>query len=862
MIQLDKLTLKSQEALVEAAQLATKLKNSHIEPEHLFYAFLNQSDSFIKDIFNRVGTSSKSFTEDLNQVILKFGIVEGSTQKIVPSSALINCFNTASAEAEKMSDLYISTEHFLISFFKKQTKPISNLIKKYDITLDSILKEIKEVRGENIIDNNDPETKYNALKKYSRNLTELAELGKLDPVIGRDEEIRRVIQVLSRRTKNNPVLIGEPGVGKTAIAEGLALRIINNDIPNVLSNKKLLSLDMGALVAGAKYRGEFEERLKTVIKEVSQSNGEIILFIDELHTLIGAGKADGAMDAGQLLKPALARGELRCIGATTLDEYRKYIEKDKALERRFQSVIVQEPSEADAVTILRGIKNKYEVHHGVRITDSAIVSAVKLSNRYITDRFLPDKAIDLIDEAASRLSIEINSVPSAIDDIRSNITHLQIEAEALKKEKDKESKKRVTEIDLEISNLKEEELNLTTKWDSEKSSINELKNTKIEIENIQNEMIKAEREGRLERVAELKYGMLPKLESKIQQLEKSASERKTNNSLLLEEVGPEEISIIVSRWTGVPITKMLASESEKLIHMEEQLNQKVIGQSEALSSVSNAIRRSRSGISDPNKPIGSFMFLGPTGVGKTETVKSLADFLFNSDEAIVRIDMSEFMEKHSVSKLIGAPPGYVGYDEGGQLTEQVRRRPYSVVLLDEIEKAHPDVFNILLQVLDEGRLTDSQGRTVDFKNTILIMTSNIASDAILDKSLGDHKKKDLIASALEDHFRPEFLNRMDDIITFNTLEPEMMSKIVHIQLSQFEKRLNDKGININIDKKAISYLSKKGYDPAYGARPLKRLIQNEVLNPIANKVIDKSLRNGSILNISATDLKLIFTVTD
>ena len=701
-----------------------------------------------------------------------------------------------------------------------------------------------------------PENKINVLKKYTRDLTEKAEKGHLDPVIGRESEIRRVIQILSRRTKNNPVLIGEPGVGKTAIAEGLAVRIVKKDVPEALLGRQLLSLDLAALVAGSKYRGEFEDRLKALIFEVTASQGKVLLFIDELHNLVGAGKTDGAMDAGQILKPALARGELRAIGATTLDEYRKFIEKDKALERRFQVLLVQEPTPEDALTILRGLKERYEVHHGVRIKDSALVSAVKLSHRYITERFLPDKAIDLIDEAASRLSIEINSVPQVIDENQRKIVQLQVEKKALLKEKDETSKKRVKEIEVLLKNLEEATKKLRFQWEKEKSSITSLKSLKKKMESLKQDIERAEREGELEKAAELKYGKLPELSKELKKRELEAESKALKKALLKEEVGSEEIADVVSQWTGIPVSKMLQTEVEKLLYMEEHLKSQVVGQDEALSLISNGVRRARAEISDPNRPTGSFIFLGPTGVGKTETAKALAEFLFDSRDSLVRIDMSEYMEKHSVSRLIGAPPGYVGYDEGGQLTEKVRRRPYSVVLMDEIEKAHPEVFHVLLQVLDDGRLTDGQGRTVDFKNTLLIMTSNLGSDVLTDKNLKDKEKKKVVMERVKTHFRLEFLNRVDEIILFRSLEEEMLSRIVTIQMNQVKERLKNKNITIELDKKALSYVGKKGFDPLYGARPVKRVIQKLILDPLAQKIIKGEIGEGDKILVKGNDLGL------
>ncbi|MDE0518861.1 MAG: AAA family ATPase [Bdellovibrionales bacterium] len=702
-----------------------------------------------------------------------------------------------------------------------------------------------------------PQEKSGILAQFSRNLTVLAEEGHLDPVIGRDMEIRRLIEVLARRTKNNPVLIGEPGVGKTAIVEGLALRIIKQDVPQVLWNKQVMALDLASMVAGSHFRGTFEARLKAIIKEVTASQGSIILFIDELHNLVGAGKTEGAMDAGQILKPALARGELRAIGATTLDEYRNFIEKDKALERRFQVVLVKEPDIPSAITILRGLKEKYEVYHGVRIKDSALVSAVKLSHRYINNRFLPDKAIDLIDEAASRLNIEINSVPAEIDEIRRQITHLQVEQKALKKEKDENAKNRLKVLEKEMAKLNKKYLSIQSQWEKEKKSISSLKQIKTEIEKTKTSIEKAEREARLDKVAELKYGALPELEKKLKQYnEKTKDPQKKTNNLLTEEVSPEEVAAAVSRWTGIPVSRMLESESHKLLNMEQNLYTQVVGQDQAIQLISDAIRRSRAGIADPHHPIGSFIFLGPTGVGKTETARALSHFLFDSREALIRIDMSEYGEKHQVSRLIGAPPGYIGHDEGGQLTEAVRRQPYSVILFDEIEKAHPEVFNILLQVLDDGHLTDSQGRKINFKNTILIMTSNIGSELYDSSSGKTHFNKANLNKELKKYFRPEFLNRIDEIISFNSLSQEHIAGIVSIQIKEVQNRLKEKNISLKLDQKAVDYLARKGFDPDYGARPLKRVIQRELLNPLANQIISKELKEGQTVEVTANDLSL------
>jgi ATP-dependent Clp protease ATP-binding subunit ClpB len=828
---MDKMTRKSQEAMQAAAQRAEALKNANVEPEHLLWALLNQSEGLIPRILEKLQTSAHVLQTQVESRIKKLPTLSGEA-KVAASPQLIKIFGSAEQIARGMEDAYISTEHFFLAYF--QDSEWKDIFKKLGLGQDKVMLALKEIRGSQKVTDEDPENKYEVLKKFTRDLTELAKEGKLDPVIGRDEEIRRVIQVLSRRTKNNPVLIGEPGVGKTAIAEGLAQRIVKQDIPENLVGKSLLSLDMGALIAGAKYRGEFEDRLKAVIKEVTQSEGQVLLFIDEIHTLVGAGKSEGAMDAGQLLKPALARGELHCIGATTLDEYRKYIEKDAALERRFQTVFVGEPSVEDAITILRGLKEKYEVHHGVRITDSAIVSAVKLSHRYITARFLPDKAIDLIDEAASKLGIEAKSVPEEIDKIERELMQLRIEREALKKEKDEVSKERLYKIETEIKTLSAQNQLLREQWDFERGGISEIKKVKEAIEATRLEVEKAERVGELGKAAELKYGRLPELEKQLKTFEaKSASSHggSTQKRLLNEEVTPQDIAEVVAKWTGIPLQKMLETETQKLLTMEANLQKRVVGQDHALTLIADAVRRSRAEISDPNRPIGSFMLLGPTGVGKTETVKALADFLFDDETAIVRLDMSEYMEKHSVSRLVGAPPGYVGYEEGGQLTEAVRRRPYSIVLLDEIEKAHPDVFNILLQVMDDGRLTDGQGRTVDFRNTLVMMTSNVPQEQ------------------LRSRFRPEFLNRIDEIITYNSLSAEQIHGIVSVQLRLVIERLKAKRIELRVSDSAINFLAQKGYDPVYGARPLKRVIQTDLLNPLSKKMIEGSLKNGDKVEV-------------
>lgn len=851
MSDIEKMTVKAQEAMQAAAKMAEEKSNSAVEPEHLFFQLVNQVDGFVPSVISAAGGQLGSVKRDIEIALARMPTVTGSSKRVVASPRLVSIFNRSEVEARALGDQYISTEHFLLSALSDAgPADFARLLKNAGLTRNKVEEAVSKLRGGRKITDDSPEGTMDALKKYARDLTQAANDGKLDPVIGRDEEIRRVIQVLSRRTKNNPVLIGEPGVGKTAIAEGLALRIIKGDVPEVLKGKRLISLDMGALIAGAKYRGEFEDRLKAVIKEVTDANGRIVLFIDELHTLVGAGKSEGSMDAGQLLKPALARGELRCIGATTLDEYQKYIEKDAALERRFQQVLVNEPSVEDAITILRGLKEKYEVHHGVRIRDSALVAAVKLSHRYITSRFLPDKAIDLMDEAASRLSIEIGSVPAEVDSLERERTQLQVEREALRREKDDVSRERLELIDEELEQLEEKVVKLRTQWESEKSGINALKDTKTKIDALRADIERAERGGQLEKAAELKYGRLPELEKKLKELDAAAeAKRPSDNRMLREEVGPEEIAEVVAKWTGIPVNRMLQSEQDRLLQMEDALRKRVVGQDHALGVVADAIRRARAEISDPNRPVGTFFFLGPTGVGKTETVKAVAEFLFDTDQAVIRIDMSEYMEKHAVARLIGAPPGYVGYEEGGQLTEQVRRKPYSVVLLDEMEKAHPDVFNVLLQVLDEGRLTDGQGRTVDFKNTVMIMTSNVGSHAIVDPDLTPEKREVLIQEALRAHFRPEFLNRIDETVIFNRLKPELLDGIVGIQLEQVVKRLADKRVELAFSTEAKRLLAEKGYDPIFGARPLKRVIQSEVLNPLAKDLIAGKIKAGERIEV-------------
>lgn len=843
-----KMTNKSQEAMQAAAKRAEVLKNSVVEPEHLFFELIEQEGGLVPRLLEEAQVKPKSIIPLLNQAFVKQPKLSQPAGQIYASNRLQKIFEAANKEALLTQDELISTEHFLLAMLKSDDSELKKIFKDSSIKLPAILEALKKIKGNKKVTSEDPENQYEVLKKYARDLTELAAAGKLDPVVGRDEEIRRVIQVLSRRTKNNPVLIGEPGVGKTAIAEGLALRIIQQDVPENLLGKKLMALDIGSLIAGAKYRGEFEDRLKAVIKEVTTSNGEIILFIDEMHTLVGAGKGEGAMDAGQLLKPALARGELRCIGATTLDEYRLHIEKDAALERRFQTVLVEEPSVDETITILRGLKEKYELHHAVQITDAAIVAAAKLSHRYITNRFLPDKAIDLIDEAASKLAIENRSVPEEIDEINRKILSLKVEVESLKKETDSSSVERRKKIEDELKTLSIQSQAQKEKWQLERRDIDQIKKLKLDIESVRNEISKTEREAQFEKAAQLKYGRLPELEKQLKAQEEVI--RNNTSALLKEKVDAEDIADVISKWTKIPVSKMLESDSQKLLRMEDVLKNRVIGQDHALQVVADAIRRSRAEIADPNRPMGSFIFVGPTGVGKTETVKALADFLFDDPQAIVRIDMSEYMEKHSVSRLIGAPPGYVGFEEGGQLTEAVRRKPYSVVLFDEIEKAHADVFNVLLQVLDEGRLTDSQGRTIDFKNTIIVMTSN----------LGANLGSEAIQTAIRQFFRPEFLNRVDDVIEFKHLEMKNMHKIVEIQLKEVFKRLEEKQIKLTVTPELINYLAARGFDPQFGARPLKRLIQNEILNPLARKLIGHEVKQNSSLLIDMKDQVVDFSI--
>ncbi|MDP8956116.1 MAG: ATP-dependent chaperone ClpB [Actinomycetota bacterium] len=853
----NKLTLKSQEALQTAQELARERNHQFVEPAHVLYALLSDAEGVVYPLLQRLQQSPRALRDRTEELLGRIPKVYGPQQEIYLSQQTSQALDRAFREAQQLTDEYVSSEHLFLALMETD-RDIGRLFKDAGVTRDGVLSALVEIRGRQRVTDQSPEEKYQALERYGRDLTDLARKGKLDPVIGRDDEIRRVIQVLSRRTKNNPVLIGEPGVGKSAIVEGLAQRVVAGDVPDGLKDKRVVQLDMGALVAGTKYRGEFEERFKAVLREIAESEGQIITFIDELHTIVGAGAAEGAMDAGNMIKPMLARGELRAIGATTLDEYRNHLEKDPALERRFQPILVGEPSVEDTIAILRGLKERYEVHHGVRIQDAALVAAAILANRYVTGRFLPDKAIDLIDEAASRLRIEIDSMPMEIDEVERRVKQLEIERAALKKETDRASKERLERLEQELADLQERSSGMKAHWHQEKEVIDRIRSLKSETENTRTEAERAERDGHLERAAELRYGTLVELQRQLDEANEALANLQSEQKMLKEEVDEEDIAEVVSKWTGIPVAKLMEGEVQKLVRMEEGLHQRVVGQHEAVEAVSNAIRRARAGLSDPNRPIGSFIFLGPTGVGKTELARALAEFLFDDERAMVRIDMSEYQERHTVSRLIGAPPGYVGYEEGGQLTEAVRRRPYSVILLDEIEKAHQDAFNVLLQLLDDGRLTDGQGRTVDFRNTVIVMTSNLGGPAFNESWLAWDEQKEKVLSEVRATFRPEFLNRVDEIIVFHPLGKTEIAGIVEIQLRLLQQRLADRKLSVTLTETAREYLAEKGYDPNYGARPLKRLIQREIQDVLAMKLLAGEFREGDTVEIDRGTNRLEF----
>jgi len=855
----DKFTLKVQEALQEAQGAASQMGHQALDVEHLFLSLLKQPEGIVSEIVRKLGPDPRRIEAEIRKALDRLPKVEGASGgQVYITTRLNRVLDAAIVEAARMKDEYVSAEHILIAAADEKEGALSKILAANGVSKDAILRVLVEIRGNQRITDPNPEEKYQALKKYAKDFNELAKNGSFDPVIGRDEEIRRIMQVLSRRTKNNPVLIGEPGVGKTAIVEGLAQRIVNGDVPENLKDKRVIGLDIGALVAGAKYRGEFEERLKAVLKEVTSAQGEIILFIDEIHTVVGAGAAEGSMDASNMLKPALARGELRCVGATTLNEYRKHIEKDPALERRFQPIMVKEPSVEDTIAILRGLKERYEVHHGVRIKDAALIAAATLSDRYIADRFLPDKAVDLVDEAASRLRIELDSMPAEIDALDRRVIQLEIELQSLKKETDKTALERREKIERELAELRASMDEMKVHWTNEKETIKKIQTIKGQIEALKVEEQNAQRSGDLAKAAEIRYGKLVDLDKELERANATLSEVQANRQMLKEEVDEQDVAEVVANWTGIPVARMLESDVQKLIHMEERLRQRVVGQDEGIAAVSSALRRARSGLQDPNRPIGSFIFLGPTGVGKTELAKALAEFMFDNEQAMIRIDMSEFMEKHSVARLIGAPPGYVGYDEGGFLTEAVRRRPYSVLLFDEIEKAHPDVFNILLQILDDGRLTDGHGRTVDFKNTIAVMTSNIGGQWLQDPSLDEAQRQERTMEALRATFKPEFLNRIDDIIMFRSLTMEDIERIIDIQLGLIGKRLEERKLTLELTEKAKNYIAHEGYSPVYGARPLKRVLQKQILDTLAMKILEGDFTEGDHILIDSDGGSVVF----